>query len=296
MRDSGMTNYEIARELGDIDEASVRRGLNKVGYKPYLLPTAFQRRLAVNLEKPITLDVAKDGPGAVTSDFHLPLTNWALVNEFIDHARDIKATKWCVIAGDFYNIDSLSQFDFKQESSSLPREQYAGAAVMRTMLETFERVIFSWGNHDARVHKALGYKVDFATAMKMMLFELSPQEMSRIEFSNLDHVVINSQRGPYRVCHPKNYSATPLTQARKMASKYLSHVITGHSHHTAVSHDPSGEFVCAELGGFFDKDKTAYLQRSTGFGNWQNGYGFIDSDGYLVIEGSGWSSRVGRHI
>ncbi len=290
-----MTNYEIARELGDVDEASVRRGLSKVGYKPYLLPTAFQKRLAVNLEKPIFID-ARGNPGALASDFHLPLTNWGLVNEFIDHARDIGATKWLAIAGDFFNIDSLSQFDFKQEDSALNREQYAGNEVMRKLLETFDKIYFSWGNHDARVHKALGYQVDFATAMRMMLFELTAEEMARIQFSNLDHILVDSAQGLYRINHPKAYSSAPLTQARKMASKYLCHVVNAHSHHTAISHDVSGRFVCAELGGFFQQDKTMYLQRTTSFAEWQPGYGFIDTDGYLVIEGAGWSSRVGRHI
>lgn len=298
MRDSGMTNYEIARELGDVDEASVRRGLAKVGYKPYLLPTAFQKKLSTSLETPIWINATKsgDGPGALASDFHLPLTNWGLVNEFIDHARDIGATKWLAIAGDFFNIDSLSQFDFKQPESSLHAEQYAGNTVMKKLLETFDKIYFSWGNHDARVHKALGYNVDFATAMKMMLFELSDEEMARITFSNLDHITIHTAQGDYRVNHPKSYSAAPLTQARKMASKYLCHIVNAHSHHTAISHDVSGKFVCAELGGFFQANKTMYLQRTTSFAEWQPGYGFIDTDGYLVIEGAGWSSRVGRHI
>lgn len=298
MREQGMTNYEIARTLTDVDEASVRRGLAKVGYKPYLLPTAFQKKLAVSLETPIWINATRTGlgGGAICSDFHLPLTNWSLVNEFIDHARDIKATKWCVIAGDFFNIDSLSQFDFKQAESSLGAEQYAGNEVMRKLLETFEHIYFSWGNHDARVHKALGYSVDFGTAMRMMLFELTPEEMSRITFSNLDYVLIHTAQGDYRVNHPKAYSSAPLTQARKMASKYLCHIVNAHSHHTAISHDLSGKFVCAELGGFFEKDKTLYLQRTTSFANWQNGYGFIDNDGYLVIEGAGWSSRAGKHI
>lgn len=296
MRDSGMTNYEIARELGDVDEASVRRGLSKVGYKPYLLPTAFQKRLAVSLEKPILLDARDGNGGAISSDFHLPLTNWGLVNEFIDHARDIKATKWLVIAGDFFNIDSLSQFDFKQESSSLGRERYAGNEVMAKLLETFGHVYFSWGNHDARVHKALGYQVPFEEAMKMMLNELSAEQMAKITFSNLDHIIVQSDQGPYRINHPKSYSSAPLTQARKMASKYLCHIVNAHSHHTAISHDVSGQFVCAELGGFFQQDKTMYLQRTTSFAEWQPGYGFIDNDGYLVIEGAGWSSRVGKHI
>lgn len=296
MRNNGMTNYEIARELGDVDEASVRRGLNKAGYQPHLLPTAFQKKLAVSLETPIRLDVAKDGPGAITSDFHIPLTNWTLVNTFLDHARDIKATKWCIVAGDFFNIDSLSQFDFKQADSALPKEQYGGTAVMRSLLATFDRVIFSWGNHDARVHKALGYKVDFATAMKMMLYALSPEEMYRITFSNLDHVVVDTPTGPFRIAHPKDYSATPLTNARKLSSKYLSHIVTGHSHHTALGSDPSGEFVIAELGGFHDDTKTMYLQRTTSHARWQNGYGFIDADGRLIIEGKNWSSRVGTSI
>lgn len=298
MRDSGMTNYEIARELGDVDEASVRRGLTKIGYKPYLLPTAFQKKLAVNLEMPIWINATRsgDGPGALASDFHLPLTNWGLVNEFIDHARDIKATNWCAIAGDFFNIDSLSQFDFKQPESTLHAEQYAGNTVMKKLLETFGKIYFSWGNHDARIHKALGYNVDFATAMKMMLFELSDEEMSRITFSNLDYITIHTAQGDCRVNHPKAYSATPLVQARKMASKYLCHIVNAHSHHTAISHDVSGKFVCAELGGFFQANKTMYLQRTTSFAEWQPGYGFIDNDGYLIVEGAGWSSRVGKHI
>lgn len=296
LRESGLTNYEIARELGDVDESSVRRGLAKAGFKPYLLPTAFQKKLAISLEKPIVIDIAADGPGAIASDFHLPLTNWGLVNEFIDHARDIKATKWLAIAGDFFNIDSLSQFDFKQPTSTLHAEQYAGNTVMKKLLETFDKIYFSWGNHDARVHKALGYNVDFATAMKMMLFELSDEEMSRITFSNLDHIIVNSPRGAYRINHPKSYSATPLTQARNMASKFLCHVVNAHSHHTAISHDVSGQYVCAELGGFFQTNKTMYLQRTTSFAEWQPGYGFIDTDGYLIIEGAGWSSRVGKHI
>lgn len=290
-----MTNYAIAKELG-VDEASVRRGLAKVGYKPYLLPSAFQRRLAVSLEKPITIDVSVDGGGAITSDFHIPLTNWPLVNSFIEHAREVGATKWCAVAGDFFNIDSLSQFDFKQEDSSLAAEQYGGTAVMKALLETFDRILFSWGNHDARVHKALGYKIPFAEAMQMMLFKLDEDEMSRITFSNVDYILVKSPTGTFRVAHPKDYSATPLTNARKLASKYLQHIVTGHSHHTAIGSDPSGEFVIAELGGFHDDTKTQYLQRTTGHARWQNGYGFITEEGRLIIEAKNWSSRVGTVV
>ena len=51
-----------------------------------------------------------------------------------------------------------------------------------------------------------------------------------------------------------------------------------------------------EIGGFFDSEKTQYLQRTTTYPKWQNGYGFIDTDGYLALEGQGWSNRIGRRI
>lgn len=277
-----------------MDEASVRRGLRRAGYKPYLVPTKTMERMKVKLEAPLRIDVRKQGPGAVTADWHHPLTDYGLVNQFIDHARDIGATNWLLVAGDWFNIDALSAFDFKQDEASLPRELEGSTETMRRLLDTFGEITLSWGNHDARVHKALGYKVPFVTAMKMMFHELDADLMARIKFTNLDHVYIDTPRGPYYVAHPKAYSSIPLSTARRLAGIHHAHILTGHSHHTALGHDPSGKFTVGELGGFFDTTKTAYLQRTTTYPKWQQGYAFIDGAGWPVIEGQGWSNRIGR--
>jgi len=275
----------------------VRRGLRKAEHKAYLIPTYAREQLDAVLEQPLTIDVSKMGAGAVTADWHHPLADYNLINAFLDHAVSIGATNWLLVAGDWFNVDALSAFDSKDETNAgMERELYASHVTMTRLLQVFDRVYLSWGNHDARVHKALGYKVSFKRAMRMMFADLDQELMSRIELSNLDHVVIETPNGPYTVCHPKSYNQSPLTTARKLAGKLLTHVITGHSHHTAIGHDPSGNFVCGEIGGFFDARKTQYLQRTTTFPNWQNGYGFIDSDGYLIIEGQGWSNNVGRRI
>jgi predicted phosphodiesterase len=296
LRDQGLFNQEIADELG-VSEASVRRGLRKGGYKPYLIPGYARRKLDAAMEAPLRIDVVKSGAGAVTADWHHPLANYDLINSFLDHAVDIGATNWLVVAGDWFNIDALSAFDFKDETNAnLPREMYASNLTMERVLQVFDHVYLSWGNHDARVHKALGYKVSFAQSMRMMFADLNSELFEKISLSNLDHQFIDTPNGPYMVCHPAAYSHNPLTSTRKLASKELCHVITGHSHHTAVAHDPSGEFVCAEIGGFFDADKTKYLQRTTTFPKWQNGYGFIDAEGYLSVEGKGWSRRVGASV
>jgi len=239
--------------------------------------------------------VSKLGPGSVTADWHHPLCDYDLVNEFLIHAEDIGATNWLVVAGDWFNIDALSAFDFKDErNANMERELFGSNETMSRVLQVFDRVYLSWGNHDARVHKALGYKVSFKRAMRMMFADLDNDLMEKVVLSNLDHQYIDTPNGRYTVCHPKTYNSMPLSTARKLAGKELTHIITGHSHHTAIGHDPSGSFVCAEIGGFFDAAKTAYLQRTTTFPKWQNGYGFIDSDGFLTIEGQGWSNRVGK--
>lgn len=278
-----------------MSEAAVRRGLRKVQYLPYLVPAVVIRKLDIALEQPIKLDVQKDGAGAITSDWHHPITDYSLVNTFIDRAREVDATNWLVVAGDWFNIDALSAFDSKQDDANLVREIYGSTQTMVRLLETFDKIYLSWGNHDSRVHKSLGYKVPFTTAMRFMFSDLDPGLFEdRIILSNLDHIVIETPRGPYHVSHPKNYNSVPLTTARKLASKNLMHSVTGHSHHTAVGFDVSGRFVCAESGGFFDAKKVAYLQRTTTFANWQPGWSFLDRDGFLCVESPEWTNSVGR--
>ena len=295
MKEEGKTNQAIA-DAFDTSEASIRRALHKVGFKPYLIPSYARKKLDARLEKPITLDVSKTGPLAVTADWHHPLADYDLINSFLDHANEVGARE-LVVAGDWFNVDALSAFDFKDsDNAGLTKELYASNVTINRVLEVFDRVHLSWGNHDARVHKALGYQVPFATAMRMMFTGISDDKMARINLSNLDHLHIKTPNGLYAVVHPKAYSTQPLMTARKLAAKELCHIITGHSHHTAIGHDVSGEFVCAEIGGFFDAAKTAYIQRTTTFPKWQNGYGFIDSDGMLALEGKGWSTHVGRKI
>ena len=292
-RNNGYTNVEIAK-IFNTSEASVRRALNKVDYKPSRFNREFMREMSVKLDKPMRLNVEWDGAGAVTADWHHPLTDYGLVNRFLDHAEEIGYTNWLVVAGDWFNMDALSAFDYKQDDASLPRELYGSTEAMTRVLETFKRVYLTWGNHDARIHKTLGYKMRFTTAMRYMFADLDPELLARIQFSGLDHLWIDTPRGPYYVAHPKAYNSNPLTSARKIAGIKQAHVLLGHSHHTAIGHDPSGKFVVGELGGFHDKNKTEYLQRTTTYPEWQQGYGFIDTRGFLSIEGEGWSARVSK--
>ena len=245
------------------------------------------------LDVPLRHSIASLGGIAVTADWHHPVTDYGLVNSFLDRCTDLGVRNLAVV-GDWFNMDSLSRFDDKQATATLVREIEYSTQTMAKVGECFDRIYFTWGNHDARFHTALAGKVQFTQAMKMLFSEVAPAVVDKIIFSNLDHMIVETPNDDpmdnWYLAHPKAYSSVPLTNARKLASKYLMNVATGHSHHTAVGHDVSGRFICAELGGFFDAKKTNYLQRSTAFPEWQNGWATIDDHGHFQMEGFGWST------
>lgn len=289
--DKGWSNRRIARHLG-VDESTVRRALQSIGYQRDLIPlmeAEDEERFRIELDAPIV----HKGDVLITADWHIPLYDPEYVNEMIMTAQR-EGLKHLIVAGDFFNFDSLSQYDPKQEDAGLERELSEGAAVMRVLMETFDTIYYLWGNHDARLHRALGFAIQFREAMKMVFGVLGEDVLNRVVFTNLDHMWVEGDNGvDWYICHPKNYASVPLNNARRLASKFNANVITAHSHHCAVGYGPDGEKVCAEIGGLFDRHKTAYLQRTTTFPTWQQGYAYL-KDGVLRVLSPGWELSAGN--
>lgn len=283
LAETGLNNNEIADKL-DVDEASVRRGLRKAGFKRFIRPLPATAHTDDFLDQPIR----HYGPIAVTADWHIPLVDYEYVNKFLHHADEL-GIKTLAIAGDFFNHDALSAFDYKQQSANLRTELREAGNIMRALVGQFERIIYTWGNHDARLHRALQYQISFSAAMRMCFGELGEEALAKIQFSNLDYFWVNDDT---YIAHPKNYTQQPLATARKLAAKVQANVITAHSHHAALGYDVSGKFVCVEAGGFFDAKRTAYLQRSTTFPTWQQGYSLIDEEGLISMYTPRWSARA----
>jgi predicted phosphodiesterase len=253
-----------------------------MGVKRHLLPVEdVSERLSIELDKPIVLP--KDELYAITADWHIPLYDPEYTNVFIEDSRK-RGAKKLIVAGDFFNFDALSAYYPKQETAGLQTELFEASSVMKALLESFDEVTYLWGNHDARLHKALGFTIQFQEAMKMVFGELGKEALARIKFTNLDHVWIGDS---WYVCHPANYTRVPLSTARTLSTKYECNVITAHSHHCAVGYGINGSNVVAEIGGLFDRHKTAYLQRSTTFPTWAQGYAFLE-EGRLIVRSPGW--------
>jgi len=257
-----------------------------MGVRRYLLPTeSITDRLNIEVDSPIVLP--RDELYAVTADWHIPIYDPEYVNTFIEDARERGANK-LVVAGDFFNFDALSAYAPKQEEAGLKTELEEASLVMRALLESFQQVYYLWGNHDARLHKALGFTIQFREAMKMVFGTLGDEALKRVRFTNLDHIWIGEEgEDRWYICHPGSYTRIPLSTARALATKYNASVATAHSHHCALGYAIDGDKVVWEVGGLFDKDKTAYLQRSTTFPTWTQGYGFIES-GKLIARSPRW--------
>jgi predicted phosphodiesterase len=282
-----MSNRGIARVL-NVDEKTVRNGLKRQSYKRHLVPLDLNDKFAFNLDKPVVIE---DEAVAITADWHVPITDIPYVNTFIERARD-EGCSTLLIAGDFFNFDAISRFDEHQEDAGLEKELQAGEYLMRTLLETFENIYYIWGNHDARLHKALGFAIQFKNAMRLVFGSLGNEALERITFSNLDHAWVRQGDGrEWYVCHPQSYNRTPLSTARALAAKMNANVITAHSHHCAIGYATDGERVVAEAGGLFDRHQTAYLQRTTTHPYWAQGFCILKRDEPIILDSPGFVTK-----
>lgn len=290
--EKGFTYEEIGEQLGFSEKTARRRAaataiveaaatlagedtlkdfpespLAEVKIKGAFLP---EDRNAIERFEPLT----RYGDAMVTCDWHIPLHDPSLINTMVEVARTNKIKK-LIIGGDYFHMEEFSSFLPYQPEASLEQERYDGNFIMKTLLETFNEVDIFWGNHDFRLTKKLGYKKSFEETIDWMLEGLTKKERSKIRISSLDYMHYYPE-GPdgrkFRICHPRNFSSVPLTVPRKLAEKYSCSVITAHSHHCAMGAAPNGVDLVIDGGGFFHKQRTEYIQKSTANHEWVPGY------------------------
>lgn len=239
--------------------------------------------LNIQLDTPIHLDL--DDGIMIAPDWHIPLYDRVWVNRMLDTAHRNRITR-LAIPGDLFNFDSLSFYDPKQITAGLQLELSEGRKICTMLDQVFDEIIFTFGNHDSRLAKTLGHKIGFMDSMKMVL-----PNMKNFHFSNLDHFWIDTPT-PWYVCHPKSYSSVPLTSALRLSDKHNANVITAHSHHLAMGFAKDGKRKVIESGGLFNSASTAYLQASTTFPTWSNGFVYITEDGTANVIGDGLHGRI----
>lgn len=220
---------------------------------------------AVELGTPWTLE----GDWMIVGDVHVPTTNYDFSVLVTAVARKwLKPPRKLLIAGDLFNMDEFSRFDKIGKLATWYQERDAAHQLFKEWLEVFSEVRFMMGNHDRRIQKwtdgAMG-GVDLIASILMEVSEDGKVESqigtNRVWMSDWGWCTINTERGPWRVTHPKNYSINQLTTGDALAQKFLMNVITHHEHHVAMGYDRYKRFLVVNNGGLHDHRQMEYVQK-----------------------------------
>lgn len=259
---SGCDAARMAQRLGVPDKT--RTFQRRAKRWRHLIPDHFQSEVFDEL----TLH----GDGIIAFDWHIPLTDYELVMRMLERAQKEKLTAYCAIPGDLMNQDAFSDYAPKQSDANAEYEFRMSNKTMDCVLDVFDEVAVSLGNHDIRAAKELGFKLRFDSVMDMILKDIPRSKKQRLRVVGNDHINIETDAGLWRACHTNSYSKNPLTVPRELCDIHQCHVAAGHRHHAAMGYSKSG-FMAVEGGGLFDASKTAYLRRwSTTFPRWQNDF------------------------
>lgn len=278
-----LTNKEIADHF-KVDESSVRRAFKKA---------KFDKGDVQEVKQTVDVPFRIIGDVLLMADIHCPLHNFDYIRTAVINAvnRGVRIVLFC---GDFWHCDQYGNYFPHQADIGLDVEIPTGTQLMEWILGHFDIAFFIRGNHDYRYVKGRKYKISFVDAMKDAFKGLSDDAKSKLNFSNLDHAILNNNipfdhgSAAWYICHPENYSRTPLTNGIKLAAVVNMNVATAHSHHCARGWAVNGIHQVMELGGFFDASRTAYLQSSVPFPKWTPGHALY-IDGKMKLESPAWS-------
>ena len=261
---------EVAR-ANDMAERTVQRYANRLSRN--LVPDTIRSMPHPVPLTPLMDEIRIRGNGLVSSDWHIPLTSHELIAQAIESAIAHGCTDYCAIVGDYFNFDALSSYYPKQDNAGLETELVHGGQLIELLLQVFDYVYVTKGNHDVRMLNALGFKLKFERSIRMCLPSISDEQMERIIVTGLDYIVVDSDREkPWHCCHTNAYAKSMLTIPNEIALIHDVNVAAGHRHHHAIGRARNGNYV-VELGGLFDEAKTQYLRQWTNtFPKWAPGW------------------------
>lgn len=223
-----------------------------------------------------------EGDCLIVSDLHCPFFSpeWVCRALGVAKAQGIRKV---IIAGDVLDGKSISCFKCADKSHTLQMEFTAVRQILMAFLEQFDDVYLLTGNHDERVARFTEQQFTLSYLYQHILPD------KRLHVSEYAYCIVNDD---IRVTHPYNYSSVPGSVPRGLASKYLQHIVMGHTHRVAVTYDASGKYLSCEIGGLFDASKFDWINlKDNRAPSWNNGFAIV-KDGIITVfhEHTWWDS------
>lgn len=223
----------------------------------------------------------------ITCDWHVPQTDWRLVERLVIVAEKQKIRR-LIIAGDFFDQNQFSRYAAVIPPTPWAFERDTAREIMAYLLEVFDEIIITMGNHDRRLITWADASLDLKDVWGSII------ENPRVTISKFGYSTIKTSRMRenglplyWRPTHPKNYAQQRGKVGVDVAEKYDMSVMTAHEHHTAITTSKSGRHWVVNLGGLYDPAKIAYAQlddntspvMSPSFGMLLDGYPYVFADG-----------------
>ena len=194
----------------------------------------------------------------VMADVHVPYHDAEWCSEVVRCAKASGITD-CIIAGDLFDFAALSSFaksiTVEGDDGDVSEEVEAAADFVSVLLSSFERVVFTLGNHEKRLSRSTGVKI--RTSLIRAL--LGQRFEKRLQIEPYYYSIIKSTSGAWRVTHPKNASVIPVRVAATLCNKFEMNVIAAHGHDWGEATSTSGRYAAA-TGCCGDVHKFDYVQ------------------------------------
>lgn len=206
------------------------------------------------------------GDWVVSSDYHIPYSDQELIENMIKVAKKFKISN-LLVAGDFLDMAMFSEY-FIQEEGSFEEELETAREVLKLLSGHFKDVRFLAGNHDIRMLRKLEFKLNVKNFFQMLDKDL--------KVSKYPYCTINDR---WRITHPKTYSRLSTRVAYFMTHKHKMHIGVAHGHAMGVTYSPSGEEICFDTGGMFQRDRIEYVNLiDTTHPMWTSGFSIIKNN------------------
>jgi hypothetical protein len=200
------------------------------------------------LDEPVVLD---SDNCLLLFDIHAPLQHAPWINRVMD-----LADRWGVhdlgIGGDLVDFSSICYWG-RSVGIEWADEIEAGEAMLRTFKQRFKRVVYCGGNHEWRMVRKLDSSARMIDVLRMFTDSFGVTATNRQWFT------LRSKGVEFVIAHPGNYSRIPGSVASKLASKYRTNVIAGHTHLWAQTRDVSNGWWVIDGGCCLDAQRVGYL-------------------------------------
>jgi len=247
----GKNDAEIAKEFRDegirrtyksIQRKRQREGWHALIAANPLCAPRFDRPLRVEADRALLL-----------IDPHAPFHDADWCNRVIDLALSYDIDT-AAIAGDLVDFTAFSKWG-RQERVEAEDEIASAIQFVEVLCSTFRRLIYSAGNHENRLPRITGNLLALRNTMQMFT------NSTKTEVTDYHWFELISAGEKYYIEHPKNASIHATIVPKKLASKYLCHIIAGHGHLWGMTRDPSDTFWCIDSGVCADPERLAYTHK-----------------------------------